>query len=592
MNQENKICQNCKQRFTIEPEDFDFYKKINVPAPTWCPICRFQRRFAFRNEHFLYKRKSDFSGEMIFSQLSPDVPMKVYELEVWNSDRWDLMDYGRNIDFTRPFLQQILELWHDAPWRAKSVINPVASDYSNQCTGFKNCYLCFNGNYSEDSAYSNGIDYSKSCFDNSHISHSELCYEGFWLTRCNKVICSENCEDCFDIYFSKNLRGCSNCFGCVNMRNKSYCIFNKQYTKEEYGEEIKKIFSGSWDLYEENRIKSMDFWFQFPVKFMEGTKNVNITGDYINQSKNVKDSFLIRDGEDVKYCQYLQAGPNKDCYDLSTFKGNELVYESSQTGDGAYNIKFCFQCWTNVKNLQYCASCISTSDCFGCFGLRNKQYCILNKQYTKEEYDVLVEKLIRQMNDVSYKDKMGKDYRYGEFFPAEFSPLGYNETPDQEHLPLTMEEARGGGFNWHLVDTKNYSITKKPSELPTHAKDVGDGILEEVIGCAHEGKCTDNCTTAFRIIRSELEFYKLMNLPLPRLCPNCRHYNRIKRRNTVKHWYRKCQCGGEKSENGVYQNASAHTHGKDSCSNEFETNYSPERKEIIYCERCYQAEVS
>ena len=33
----NKICQNCKQNFTIEPEDFTFYDKIKVPSPTFCP---------------------------------------------------------------------------------------------------------------------------------------------------------------------------------------------------------------------------------------------------------------------------------------------------------------------------------------------------------------------------------------------------------------------------------------------------------------------------------------------------------------------------------------------------------------------------
>lgn len=31
---ENKICQNCKTQFTIEPEDFKFYEKIKVPPPT------------------------------------------------------------------------------------------------------------------------------------------------------------------------------------------------------------------------------------------------------------------------------------------------------------------------------------------------------------------------------------------------------------------------------------------------------------------------------------------------------------------------------------------------------------------------------
>jgi hypothetical protein len=82
-----------------------------------------------------------------------------------------------------------------------------------------------------------------------------------------------------------------------------------------------------------------------------------------------------------------------------------------------------------------------------------------------------------------------------------------------------------------------------------------------------------------------------MNLPLPRLCPNCRHYQRLKQRNPLKLWKRHCQCAGGKSSNGVYQNTVVHNHGTNPCPNEFETSYSPERPEIIYCEECYLKEV-
>ena len=53
---ENRICQNCKKDFTIEPEDFNFYEKIKVPPPTWCPECRMIRRMNYRNERSLYKQ--------------------------------------------------------------------------------------------------------------------------------------------------------------------------------------------------------------------------------------------------------------------------------------------------------------------------------------------------------------------------------------------------------------------------------------------------------------------------------------------------------------------------------------------------------
>ena len=108
------------------------------------------------------------------------------------------------------------------------------------------------------------------------------------------------------------------------------------------------------------------------------------------------------------------------------------------------------------------------------------------------------------------------------------------------------------------------------------------------------GTCNEQCTTAFKIIKSELDFYRKMNLPLPRLCPNCRHYQRIKQRNPLKLWHRKCMCNGSTSSPNnnstihQYNNTVIHTHGNEPCPNEFETTYSPDRPEIVYCEACYQ----
>ena len=83
-----------------------------------------------------------------------------------------------------------------------------------------------------------------------------------------------------------------------------------------------------------------------------------------------------------------------------------------------------------------------------------------------------------------------------------------------------------------------------------------------------------------------------MNLALPRLCPNCRHYGRREKLNPPKLWHRYCQCAGDTSENGIYENLAVHhLHVKESCPNEFETSYSPDRSEIVYCEKCYQQEV-
>ncbi|MEK7128078.1 MAG: hypothetical protein AAB933_00750, partial [Patescibacteria group bacterium] len=94
-----------------------------------------------------------------------------------------------------------------------------------------------------------------------------------------------------------------------------------------------------------------------------------------------------------------------------------------------------------------------------------------------------------------------------------------------------------------------------------------------------------------KIIPDELNFYRKMNLPLPRLCPNCRTFERLKQRTGIELYKRSCQCDGENSKNNLYRNTISHAHGSEPCSVSFETSYSPDRPEIVYCEKCYQQEV-
>ncbi len=145
---------------------------------------------------------------------------------------------------------------------------------------------------------------------------------------------------------------------------------------------------------------------------------------------------------------------------------------------------------------------------------------------------------------------------------------------------MTKETAEATGFSWKNPAEKNYKITVEAKDLPDSISDVKDDITSQIIGCEHAGKCNEQCATAFRITSPELQFYKTVNLPLPRLCPNCRHYQRVRNRNPIKLWHRQCMCDKK------------HPQHEGKCTNEFETSYAPERPEIVYCEQCYQAEVS
>ena len=593
MQTQTKICQNCKNQFTIEPEDFVFYEKIKVPAPTFCPECRMQRRLTFRSEMILYKRKSDFTNKEIFSMYSPDIPIKVYEYKIWHSDQWDPMEYGRDYDFNISFFEQFNKLALETPRFNLSVLNMINSDYCNNANDMKNCYLIFNANYNEDCIYGNGVSSTKDSVEISHVHKCELCYECLMCIQCYKTFFSIDCTNCYNVYFSKNCSNCSNCFGCVNLRNKQYYIFNKPYSKEDYLNKFEEFKLNLRSVLIKIKKETADFWLKFPNKYMHGNHNNNVSGDYLHNSKNIFYSWNVNNAEDSKWCQYLLPPSNKDCYDYSVWGDNaELIYETAVCGINIRNLKFCHECW-NSFDLNYCSFCSNSSNLFGCFGLKNKQYCILNKQYTKEEYEELVPKIIKHMNNMPYVDKNGRVYKYGEFFPIELSSFSYNETIAFEHFPLSKERIEKEGYGYSDLKKHRgvYSVTLKAENLPDNIDDVEDNIINEVIECANAKIGVCRGVNVFKIIKQELQFYKNHNLPLPDLCPNCRHYQRIKQRNPLKLWHRQCQCAGEKSDNKVYQNTIQHFHSNEHCPNEFETTYSPDRKEIVYCEKCYQQEV-
>ncbi|MDA2921920.1 hypothetical protein MYX07_01500, partial [Patescibacteria group bacterium AH-259-L07] len=571
MNQTKiKKCQSCKSQFVIEPDDFDFYEKMKVPAPTFCPECRLQRRLMWRNERGLYKYSCNLCKKDKIGGLDATTQYTVYCKDCWWSDTWDPMKYGRAYDFTKPFFEQFYELFKVVPRSGTAHQGTmVNSEYTNRTSNLKNCYLIFGSSFSEDCLYGTWFNDSKDCIDGLAVQKSERCYECIDCFGCYDLAYSQECTNCTSSAFLFDCRNCDNCFGCVNLRNKSYCVFNKQYSKEKYKALVKQFDLGSTLMIESLSLKARSHALRYIVPALVQRHSRDVSGNWLEGCKNIKAGFSCRKVEDGRYLFALVEA--KDVMDYSFWgRTTEMIYDSVNIGYQCSQICFSNELWDQVINAQYSMNCHSSSHCFGCVGLRKKQYCILNKQYTKEEYEELVPKIIQHMNDMPYKDKKGRVYTYGEFFPVGFSPFAYNETLAQEYLSLTKEQALAQGYLWKDPEKREYKITIKPEDLPDHIKDITDDILNSVIGCEHQGKCNEQCTTAFKIIPDEFQFYRKMNFPLPRLCPNCRHYQRLKQRNPLKLWYRRCQCAGEQSDNNVYKNTIDHFHKQSHCSNEFE----------------------
>ncbi|MBI2463803.1 hypothetical protein HYV57_02515 [Candidatus Peregrinibacteria bacterium] len=518
--------------------------------PTMCPDCRQQRRLAFRNERRLYHRKCDLTGKQVISLYSPDKPYKVYEQKEWWGDQWDPLSFGRDFDFKRHFFEQFQELLLAVPRANIYSKNNTNSDYTTNCDRIKNCYLSVDIANSEGIYYGKWVLNSKDCLEMYEDIYCELDYENLYSDgnyQCVYTLLSDHCSDCQFLY---DCKGCKYCFMCFGLRNKEYCIENKQVSKEDYDDFFKKIRIGSYEQYRkcveiyENMIKKI------PRKANILTNCENCTGDFQYNCKNVKDSYDIISSEDVKYA--YDASNIKDSMDVYEPAFNcELQYESYACNRGV-NIIGCAVSY-DISDSYYCDICHNSANLFGCVGLKHKRYCILNKQYSREEYEELIPKIIEHMK---------KTGEWGEFFPIQLSPFAYNESVAEEYFPLQKEEVLERGWKWQEEEKVSQQCIGSKTHIPDHIDDADESICGKILFCEVTGKL-------YKIIPQEFQFYKKMGIPIPRRCPDQRYKERMERRNPRKLWSRICM----------------------KCQAAISTSYAPDRQEIVYCENCYLKEV-
>ncbi len=586
MNSKTQQCQNCRSSFEITDDDLGFYQKMDVPAPDLCPTCRSRERCAFRNESILHRRKCDLMGKDVISIYSAGSSFKVYDQDVWWSDAWDSLEYGREFDFGQPFFKQYQELMHSVPRLSIVNRNSENSDYCNYSNQNKNCYLCFGGHENENCAYSWYNWKDKDSLDCLSVIKSQLTYNSNYGNDLYNCAFLEYSFDCVDCNFGYDLVGCQNCFLCANLRRKQYCFRNQPLTKEAYAAKIREIWNGSYRQLQQNlaEFRGMKLQSLHPPTYQKNCSSCQ--GGDIMYSKNIIHGFDGEYSEDSKYV-YPKFTQVFNCMDTNKMGYDRSDYCYMTIGcAGLNNCRFCDTCWGN-HDLTYCNLCFSSCNLFGCIGLGKKNYCILSWQYSQEEYHELMPRIVTHMKQMR---------EWGRYFPPSLSAFAYNETTAQEYYPLGRSGAVQLGYTWQEPDTRDYKPTLEPENLPDNIRAVPDTICSEIVACENHGR-TGRCTTAFRITPQEIALYRRMNLPLPRLCSNCRHQERLEQRNPLQLWHRRCACGAARSDeqramSEGYQNSTQHFHGDKPCPNEFETSYAPERPEIVYCESCYNSEVA
>jgi len=551
-------CQQCQSPFEITTEDKAFYDKVSpviagekyaIPDPKLCPECRQQRRLAWRNERHLYHRACALNGRQIISMYHPDSPYVVYNREDWWKDDWSALDYGRDFDFSRTFFEQFDDLMKSVPKASLVQFEVVNCEYTNYQNGSKNCYLTFGSGFMEDCAYCYWSYYGKDTFDCSYCSKFELDYQN---VSCLETYSSAFCQDCKNISYCWHCFDCSkcqDCFACVGLRNMKYHIFNQAYTKEEYQKKFHEINIPANRKLIESEIKRLKL--DHPHLYTRITNSENCSGDEIQNSQNCHNSFDIIDSQDCSYCyDVLQMTDAMDCNRTGI---DELVYEACS---GGYYNNVLFVCVCAELNFSmYCFECMHSNYLFGCVGLNQNKYCILNKQYSEENYNKLLPRIIEHMRETG---------EWGEYFPVNISPFAYNETIAQDSYSLTKKEVESKHWRWREIDDYIPEVDQiiPANKLPDNIQEIPNDVLNWAIECEVSHR-------PFKITPQELNFYRQRKLCLPHKHPDLRYQERMAMRPERKLYIRQC----------------------DQCQKEVQSVYPETVEWKVYCEQCYLSEV-
>lgn len=544
-----KTCAISGAQFPIYQSDLDFYAKISptfawmkyqIPTPTLCPEERQRRRICFRNMSKLRKWRCGATWSQIITQYWE--PYISYDNTYWRSDAWDAIKFWQDIRRQETFTEQRWRLSLLVPRPATHNLNCENSWYCNMAANSKDCYLVA------------GCIGNENCMYGHILWKSDSCLDMLYSKRCSNCYQCVDCLDCSSVLYCVECESCSFCIWCEGLKNKSYCIGNRQYTRDEY-ESMKSQYM---------------FWFTSKLAIKWSCKNINserVFGDHIIESHEITLWFDVVWSDSSKYL-YTVANCT-DCMDVCyTWLGGELLYES--LFPQGRNLYMTHNCQDNCQDVLYSENCYACSYCFGCIWLRNKQYCIFNKQYSKEEYETNVWKIIRQMEFTGER---------GKFFHPSLSLFGYNETMANEYYPLNIDSPllKGAGEIFHRSDYSSdpkipeWIITLQWDQLPSDISTVTDDICKRIILCEVSKR-------PFMIQKAELSFYRKHLIPLPHKHPDMRYEERMKIRPGRTLFLRTC----------------------DSCKEDVLSTYpivnsnsvdTPLGYALLYCEKCHKQEV-
>ena len=294
------------------------------------------------------------------------------------------------------FLTELQKLLLARPKRPLQILNSENCTSSDYIYYGQDLYNCFDSSRSKKGVYLFDSHNCTNCMDCDFTYQSELSYECVDGVRCYNCSYIETSEDMTDSDYSYDCRNCNNVFGCVHLYNKSFCIFNRQFTEEEYREKVKhlKTLSPEKILSVVDEIKQ-----RHPVTQTHEHDNTNSNfGNYVYFCNNC---YLCFDTDNCEDCGYLsETTGDKRTYDLTQSRDSELSYEIVDSANIFNSDHIVFS--KNCRDSSYLFDCIDMKNSLGCVKIDHRQFCILNRQLTQEEYARISGPLLEDLKQTNF----------------------------------------------------------------------------------------------------------------------------------------------------------------------------------------------
>lgn len=508
-----RVCELTGEKWMMDQTEIDWCRRFNVPPSKYSPLNRMRIMHGYFIMYNIFYNKHADTGRQMMATIPPASGFRVLEDKEWYER--DFSEKAVDLDPVKSFFDQLFELSLSVPLPAHDNIVPPENSIAFLSFGDQDSYFVMASRAKRCFYSSNAFDCESSAevVMGTAVNESYSTLNSSNIFRCQFVQDSQNCQNSFFLF---DCRDCENCFGAVNKRNKRFLWFNEQLSQKEYERHLSQVDLTS----HAEREKYEDRFRQFVRENAVWPENSNLhvensTGEYLEDTVNARECYHVRGGSsDIDHVTWCLGAPSEKCAYCAGATGSTDCYYSVGVTN-CHRSFFNMNIVTDSQNMEYCTRCFNCENCFGCVGLRYKRFCILNKQYSEEEY-------WKTLDDL--KCRLLEEGDYGDIPGLRFSTQHWTSLLDLFEIDKATAMKLGGrDFNLTGEGAEGHDIAPEhilpPKAIPDRirAEDfdriTGNFYFDQAIG------------RRFGYLRPELEFYLKLKIAPPRQHPRGRIMN-------------------------------------------------------------------